>query len=197
MRNAARNAALVFLAARFGTGCGSTRNAPTSPYTPASEAERNTTKAERLTREAASLIATDLATAEAFLREALAHDLYFGPAHNNLGVVFLKREMHYEAAGEFEWAKKLMPGHPDPRVNLALVLDDVGRTEEALASYTAALEVCPGYVPAIQGLALTTLRAGRDDPKLADWLDTIAIQGETPEWSDWARGKLVGQADRD
>ncbi len=186
MRNAARNAALVFLAALFGTGCGSTRNAPTSPYTPASEAERNTTKAESLTREAAALIPTDLKAAETLLREALAHDLYFGPAHNNLGVVFLKREMHYEAAGEFEWAKKLMPGHPDPRVNLALVLDEVGRTEEALASYAAALEVFPGCVPAIQGLALTTLRTGRDHPKLNEWLDTISLQGETPAWREWA-----------
>ncbi len=168
--------------------CSAMRSAPPSPYTPASQAEHNTTLAERLTREAADLIATGIEAAEKLLRKALAHDLYFGPAHNNLGVVFLKRGLRYEAAGEFEWAQKLMPGHPDPRVNLALLLDQVGRTEEALASYSAALESSPNYLPAIQGLALTTLRTGRDHPKLQEWLATIAMRGETKVWREWALG---------
>ncbi len=166
--------------------CSAPRSVPPSPYTPVSQSERNSGLAERLTREAADLIATDIEAAERLLRQALAHDLYFGPAHNNLGVVFLKRGLRYEAAGEFEWAQKLMPGHPDPRVNLALLLDQVGRTEEALASYSAALEGSPGYLPAIQGLALTTLRTGQGHPKLQEWLAAIAMRGETKVWREWA-----------
>jgi hypothetical protein len=50
--------------------------------------------------------------------EALSADLFFGLAHNNLGVLYLKEDKLYEAANEFEWARKLMPGHPDPRMNL-------------------------------------------------------------------------------
>jgi tetratricopeptide (TPR) repeat protein len=156
------------------------------PYTPPSAAARDTTKAEALNREAADLLESERGRAEDLLRQALTADIFFGPAHNNLGVLFLMQEKLYEAAGEFEWAKKLMPGHPDPRVNLALVLELAGRTDEALASYEAALEVWPGYLPALQGLASLSLRAGRrEDPRLSGWLDEIALRGDDV-WGAWA-----------
>jgi Flp pilus assembly protein TadD len=100
--------------------------------------------------------------AEAILREALAADLYHGPAHNNLGVVYLRQGRLYEAANEFEWARKLMPGNPDPRFNLALTLERAGRTGEALAMYGTALEVEEGHLPSMQALARWA--AARDRP---------------------------------
>ena len=33
--------------------------------------------------------------------------------HGNLGVLYLNRGELYEAASEFEWARRLLPGHPD------------------------------------------------------------------------------------
>jgi tetratricopeptide (TPR) repeat protein len=133
---------------------------------------------------------TDLSGAERLLREALAADLFFGPAHNNLGVVFLKQGKRYEAANEFEWAKKLMPAHPDPRVNLAMTLEEAGRVEDAIASYTAALEVYPGYLPAVQGIARLTVRSGGHDERLGSWLDAIAEQSNDPAWRSWATLEL-------
>jgi len=174
----------VFLAA----ACAS--DPPVGPYTPPSGAQRDTARAQELNREAADLLGSDPAQAEATLREALTADLFFGPAHNNLGVLFLGQDKLYEAASEFEWARKLMPGHPDPRVNLALVMERAGRTDEALAGYEAALEVWPGYLPALQGLASLTLRAGdREDPRLQGWLEEVALRGEGA-WKAWARGEL-------
>jgi hypothetical protein len=79
-----------------------------------------------------------------------------------------------------------MPGHPDPRVNLAITLEKAGKTDDAIASYTAALEVYPGYLPAVQGLALATVRAGRSDERLAGWLDAIAARAERGSWREWA-----------
>ena len=172
---------LVFLAIG---GCQSSR---VTPYTPSEEVERNTVLAERLTRRAAELMESEPERAEALLREALANDIFFGPAHNNLGVLHLERDELYEAASEFEWARKLMPGHPDPRLNLAITLERAGREDEALVAYTAALEVYPGYVPAIQGLAKLFLSTGRDDPRLEEWLDRLAVEGESQAWRDWAR----------
>jgi tetratricopeptide (TPR) repeat protein len=173
-------------------GCRS--DPPLGPYMPPSEADRDTARAEDLNREAADLMKSDPVRAEALLREALAADLFFGPAHNNLGVLFLEQEKLYEAAGEFEWAKKLLPGHPDPRVNLALVMELAGRTEEALASYEAALEVWPNYLPALQGIASLTLRAGdHENPRLRGWLDAISLRGE-PAWSTWARSRISSAA---
>jgi Tfp pilus assembly protein PilF len=164
-------------------GCATT---PAGPYSPPTEAERDTTKAERLSREAADLIPEDLTGAEQLLREALTADLFHGPAHNNLGVVFLKQEKLYEAAQEFEWARKLMPGHPDPRVNLALVMEAAGKTEDALGAYASALEVRSEYLPAMQGMARLLVREGRDDNRLRPMLDEIALRSNDAVWRDWA-----------
>jgi len=160
-----------------------------SPYEPTAESARSTTDAEKLTKEAADLIGSEPTRAEELLRDALAKDLFFGPAHNNLGVLYLGQGKLYEAAGEFEWARKLMPGHPDPRLNLALTLDRAGQVDEAVSAYTAALEVYPGYMPAIQGLARLAVREGREDPRLEWWLERIKLEGESSEWKTWARNQ--------
>ena len=169
--------------------CSSPRSS--GPYTTAAEGARHTARAEQLSRQAADLMEVDLEGAERLLREALSADLFFGPAHNNLGVVFLKQGKRYEAAAEFEWARKLMPGHPDPRVNLAMTLEEAGKAEEALASYSAALEVYAGYLPAVQGIARLTVRSGRHDERLAEWLEQIAERNEDPAWRDWAREEIA------
>lgn len=175
---------------------GACASAPVGPYSPPTEVERNSTKAERLSREAADLIPDDLAEAERLLREALTADLFHGPAHNNLGVVFLKQEKLYEAAQEFEWAKKLMPGHPDPRVNLALVMESAGRTEDAVSAYASALQVRSEYMPAMQGMARLMVREGREDARLAALLDEISLRGGSEEWRAWARAEAASAGAR-
>ena len=162
-------------------------NASAGPYNPPREAARNPVNAERLNREAADLIVNDPARAEVMLREALGHDLFFGPAHNNLGVVYLGAGKLYEAASEFEWAKKLLPDSPDPRVNLALCLERAGRVDAAIESYEAALAVLPDYLPAVQGLACLTLKSGRADERLGRWLDDIAMRCDETRWREWAQ----------
>lgn len=133
----------------------------------------------------------DLARAEECFRQALAADIYHGPAHNNLGVVFLRQGKLYEAAGEFEWARKLMPGQPDPRLNLALTLERAGQVDEALTAYAAALEAAPHHLPSLQGLARLRVRAGTVDDATIAHLREIAIRGDE-RWRTWA----VAQLDR-
>src|SRR4030095_16586082 len=105
--------------------------------------------------------------------------LFFGPAHNNLGVVYLKAGKLYEAAGEFEWARKLMPGHPDPRMNLALTLEQAGQTDEAIQTYRTALEVYPGHIATIQALARLEETSGRASPRLHGGLRPTRLRGRT------------------
>jgi tetratricopeptide (TPR) repeat protein len=160
-----------------------------SPYLTPAERDRDNERARRLTREATTFMDTDPQRAARLLSEALAADLYHGPAHNNLGVLYLKETPPrlYEAASEFEWARKLMPGHPDPRVNLALTLERAGRTSDALEAYETALEVYPNYLPAVQGLARLQRRAGRTDERTPRLLEEIALRGESEAWRRWAR----------
>jgi tetratricopeptide (TPR) repeat protein len=172
------------------TACSTTGRTP-SPYTTPAASTRSPLSAERLTMQAAKVMDTDPEEAERLLREALAADLYHGPAHNNLGVLFLARGELYEAAHEFEWARKLMPGHPDPRMNLALTLEAAGRIDDALETYATALEVYPDHMPTIQALARCQLRYNRADERTQAMLKQIALGGETEQWRDWARGQLT------
>ena len=165
----------------------------TGPYQSQSEGGRDNGKAQRLTQEAAALIDANPQRAETLLREALTADLYHGPAHNNLGVLYLKMSPPrlYEAASEFEWARKLMPGHPDPRVNLAMTLEKAGRTDDALETYETAMEVYPGYLPAMQAIASLQLRRGTPDERTGRFLSEIALRAEEPGWREWARAQLL------
>lgn len=162
-------------------------NAPSrSPYAEQGELIRDTQRARELHAQASRLPPDDRVGRERLLREALSADLYFGPAHNNLGVMLLERGELYEAAAEFEWARKLMPGHPDPRVNLALVLERAGKTEEALSAYDAALAAYDNYLPALQGRARLQIATGRTDNATLDALNEIALRGDA-QWREWAR----------
>jgi len=163
------------------------RSAGSGPYERPGEGERNTYRAQELNAEAADLIASEPEEAEKLLRAAVTADIFFGPAHNNLDVLHLKAGLLYEAAEEFEWARKLMPGHPDPRMNLALTLEQAGKTDQAIQTYKTALEVWPGHVQTVQALAKLYVQAGRECPEPAGWLDEVAMRGETGAWREWAR----------
>jgi len=191
--------AAIASAAAVLPGCGATtsaRRGGNNPYAPLSAAGRNSDLARRLTQQAAEVMDSDPEKAEALLREALGADLYHGPAHNNLGVLLLRRGELYAAAGEFEWARKLMPGHPDPRMNLALTLERAGRIDEAIAAYRTALEVYPGHIASMQALASVQLRHGRADDATAGLLEEIALRGEDESWRRWAREQSLRMESR-
>ena len=162
------------------------RATPVGPYTALAEGTRSTTEAEALNRRGADLIQSDPTEAEKLLRDALTKDIFFGPAHNNLGVVYLAQGKLYEAANEFEWARKLLPGNPDPRINLALCMERAGRTEEARQAYDSALEVAPESLAAMQGAAVLVARTGCAEPRFDSWLSAIALRSEDLQWRDWA-----------
>ncbi|HYE02316.1 MAG TPA: tetratricopeptide repeat protein [Phycisphaerales bacterium] len=164
-------------------------------YVPASDSGRSAARAERLTRQAAALADPQSPAAERLLLAALDADRFHGPAHNNLGVIYLAQGKLYEAAGEFEWARKLMPGHPDPRLNLGLVLERAGRVDQAIDSYQAALEVYPGHLPSVQALARAQVRHGLLDEQTPALLDEIALRSDA-SWQRWARAQRVRTSER-
>jgi len=148
---------------------------------------RDPDRARDLTLEALGIIEADPAKAEQLLQEALAVDRYHGPAHNDLGVLYLRRSRLYEAASEFELARKLMPGNPEPRLNLGLTLEKAGQYELAFDAYDAALEASPAHIRSMQAIARLKLRTGQKDERLMGMLAEIALRGETRAWRDWAQ----------
>ena len=161
------------------------------PYQRPDVVVRNAAEAQRFTQLAGDLADGNPEQAEVLLRQALTADLYHGPAHNNLGVLFLKAGKLYDATIEFEWARKLMPGHPDPRTNLAITLERAGRTTDAIDAYRAALEVAPEDLTATQGLAAALLRSNQPDTTLPRLLDRIALAGTSDTWRSWASARRV------
>lgn len=86
---------------------------------------------------------------------------------------------------------KLMPGHPDPRMNLAMTLEFAGRTDEALAAYGTVLEVAPEHIAAMQAMASLQLRTGKADDRTPGMLKEIALRGDDETWRTWAQGQLA------
>lgn len=165
------------------SGCGS---AARGPYASTGEQVRDSVKAEKSYREAVENLTDDPKKAEELLRTALGFDLYHGAAHNNLGVLLLKQGRLYDAAEEFEWARKLMPGHPEPRVNLAITLDRGGKFTDAIEAAKTALEIAPGNLIAMQVVAMVQVREGMTDAGTVGYLDQISQRGES-DWSTWAQ----------
>jgi len=161
------------------------------PYMPQTEAARDSLKAQSLTQRAAAIMDKDPKKAESLLREALTADLYHGPAHNDLGVLCLKKGELYTAASEFEWASRLLPGLPEPRMNLALTLEKAGRVDEALTAYATALEVYQNHLPTIQAMTRLQIKAGKTDERTRANLSEIAYKSEDQRWREWARGQLT------
>ena len=173
--------------AAFMGGCASPGR---GPYQEIGDAARNTVLAESLTRRAVELMLQDERRAEELLREALTADVFFGPAHNNLGVLLLRGGDLAGAANEFSFAAKLLPDNPDPRVNLAMTFERAGRIDDAIGAYASVLETSPDHVPTMQALALCQVRHARRDAGTDRMLREVALRGENAQWREWARREL-------
>lgn len=172
----------LFFSLSFLAACGDSRG----PYTDNGTRQRDVVQAEKVYQEALAVIDTDAEKAEGLLRQAMDLDLYHGPAHNNLGVMLLKKGRLYDAAEEFEWARKLLPGHPEPRVNLAITLDRGGKHGDAIDAARTALEVRPGNLPAIQTLTFIQVNQAMTDGQTIGNLDTIIARTGDKQWKNWA-----------
>ena len=94
------------------TGCASNRAAD-----PAAEQRRNIARSRQLNARGMDSSTTPQDSIALFAAAIKAHP-FNGAAHNNLGTALLTRRNYYDAAKHFEQAIRLLPAHPDPRVNL-------------------------------------------------------------------------------
>lgn len=182
---------LTLLAAQ--TGCRSTAQRERDEYlTVATDPQRDTDTARRATAKAADLIdQEEYDAAEKELKKALKADLFFGPAHNNLGLVYFHQKKYYLAAWEFQYASKLMPTSDNPRNNMGLLMETVSRLDEAAQWYDEALKVAPGSLEATANLARTRLRQGQKDQRTRTLLQDVVMKDPRPEWTLWATRQLA------
>jgi len=133
----------------------------------------------------------DLEKAEQSFKHALEADVMFGPAHNNLGKVYFTRKLYYKAAWEYQYAIKLMPHHPEPKYNLGLVYESVGKIDEAVDLYSEARDLEPDNPILIGNIARARVKRGDKGIEIRDLLTELLLKDTRPDWLIWARDKLA------
>jgi Tfp pilus assembly protein PilF len=175
------------------TGCGSS-SPPAQPLpttTVSGDVIRNPELAHKYTGDAYSLISEGkYSEALPLVQRAIAADPMFGPAHNDLGLVYFHMDRLYEAAWEFENASKLLPRAPEPMNNLGLVLEKARKLREAEKSYTDALTLDPDNVEYAGNLARIRIRLDERDLTTRGLLQLIVEKDTRPEWVIWAQDNL-------
>jgi Flp pilus assembly protein TadD len=153
---------------------------------------RNTAAARADTARALKLIEDKkFADAEPVLRRAIEADPTYGPAHNNLGLVYYQLGRLYDAAWEFQNAIKLLPDQPQPHNNLGLVLESALKFNEAEQAYTEAHHLAPQNPEYAGNLARVRIRLGERDEETRRLLEIVIIADTRPEWVEWARSNLT------
>jgi len=141
------------------------------------------------------LAENDLTAAAQAFQRALAADVEFGPAHNNLGKVYYRQKKWHEAAWEFEYACKLLPKYAEPRNNLGMVLDATGDLTGAIDQYREAISLADN-VQYNGNLASALIRRGDRTEEVRQLLQQLAAKDPRPEWQNWARRQLATFTDK-
>jgi Flp pilus assembly protein TadD len=153
---------------------------------------QNTEQARAETERAVQLTSEGkYAQAEPILKRAIQLDPMYGPAHNDLGLVYFHENRLYDAAWEYENAAKLMPRQPQPRNNLGLVLEQAEQLKEAVAAYTEAWQLAPDNPEYIGNLARARIRLGDKDEETIKLLQDLVLRDTRPDWVEWARSNLL------
>ena len=135
--------------------------------------------------------------AESVLARALDADVTFGPAHNNMGLLYYERGDFYHAAWEFYHASTLMPYAPDVWNNLGMALEagmdsktDPKRYDQAVSEYEKARKLAPDNPEYLANLARAKDKRGDRDEEMKNLLQELAYKDARQGWRDWARMKL-------
>lgn len=152
---------------------------------------RDEESARRLTEKARRQIDHGkIDNAEQSLQEALIADVTYGPAHNNLGKLYLLQGKHYLAAWEFGHATRLLPEIAEPHNNLGLVYESANKLEEAVAHFETAYAMEPTEAEFIGNLARVRHKLNENDPDLKRLLEELIMHDSRPSWVKWARDLL-------
>jgi tetratricopeptide (TPR) repeat protein len=140
---------------------------------------------------AKGIISKDESQKKRFFQEAIGADRFYGPAYNNLGLVYLEEGNYFQAAKTFDESIKLMPNDPSPRLHLGMVYEEAGQLAPALEQFNHALELAPDSMECSQAVARVRVKLGQFDKDVILKLREIAARGTDPSWRAWARGLLI------
>jgi len=123
---------------------------------------------------------------------ALRWDAYCAPAHSLLGQIAVFENRLKEAAGHFERALQLEPNNPAIAENSAMLLQSLGRFDEALQVYEFALDRDPLSYLAHANYALTALMDRQMELAEEHWRKAFELNSEGPSFVPLFIGLTLG-----
>lgn len=185
--------AAMAIAVVFSGGCSIYKDRAAAHYATLMADDRDASGNAALATEKAARLFNKgrLDQAEAALKDALAADVTYAPAHNNLGIIYYETGQYYLAAWEFEYAARLMPDCPDPPNNLGMVYERVGRMEKAIENYTRAHTMQPQNPEFVANLARARLTLNEKDAEAYRLLADLLLCATRPDQAAWAREVLA------
>lgn len=183
---------LSFLATTV-CGCASGTKSTTPKYeTVSANPRRDPEAAKRLNKNGVDALAKGkYEKAEKLFKEALAKDVDFGPAHNNLGRLYFDQGKNYLAAWEFEYATKVMPKRGEPYNNLGMVMERVGKLEQAIEAYEMANLLCPNDPEITGNLARAWWCQDKSNLRTRELLEHLVFVDCRPNWVAWAKEQIA------
>ncbi|HYE21549.1 MAG TPA: tetratricopeptide repeat protein [Tepidisphaeraceae bacterium] len=125
------------------------------------------------------------------LERAINADPYYGPAHNNLGIVYYHTDSLANAGRSFETALRNMPNQPDARNNLGLVFERLNRPTDAATEYERARRLAPENPEYLANLCRARYKLDPRDPGLTPLLRELVAKTRSAEWRTWAETNLL------
>lgn len=83
------------------------------------------------------------------------------------------------------------PDAPEPRDNLGLLYEALGRLDRAIGEYQAVLEIDPDRLVTMQHLARAYVKAGKKGDELKNLLEQLLATPQDKQWDVWVRGQMI------
>ncbi len=132
-----------------------------------------------------ALQSKDYGTAIELLKRSVYADA--GPASSvkdgwyDLGLAYAGANNHADAIAAFRREIELDPNHKHANVDLALELQQTGKTEDAIAAYRRQLEIAPYEKTTLTHLGLLLAQLGRDADARTELEAAVALPPDDPE----------------